>query len=46
MKKAYSDDWVYRTLLAIRVRDEITYEWKKRGITKGLEYAILTNEIT
>ena len=39
-------DWVGPGLLAIRIRNELTDEWKKRGVQKGKEYAILTDEIT
>ena len=46
LKKGYSEDWVHQRLLAIRIRNELTDEWKKRGVQKGKEYAILTDEIT
>ena len=46
LKKGYSEEWVYQRLLAIRIRNELTDEWKKRGVQKGKEYAILTDEIT
>lgn len=46
LKKGYSKDWVHQRLLAIRVRNELTDEWKNGGISKGAEYAILTDEIT
>lgn len=46
LKKGYSMDWVHQRLLAIRVRNELTDEWRKRGIEKGVEYAILTDDIT
>lgn len=45
LKKGYSEGWGHQRLLAIRVRNELTNEWKKRGISKGSEYAILTDEI-
>lgn len=45
-KKGYSDDWIHQRLLAIRIRNELTDEWQKRGVEKGREYAILTDEIT
>ena len=44
LKKGYSEEWVHQ--LAIRIRNELTDEWKKRGVQKGKEYAILTDEIT
>ncbi len=46
LKKGYSEEWVHQRLLAIRIRNELTEEWKKRGVEKGREYAILTDEIT
>ena len=46
LKKGYSEEWVHQRLLAIRIRNELTDEWKKRGVRKGREYAILTDEIT
>lgn len=45
LKKGYSEEWVHQRLLAIRIRNELTDEWKKRGVQKGKEYAILTDEI-
>ena len=46
MKKGYSEDWIHQRLLSIRVRNELTAEWKQRGIKSGNEYAILTDEIS
>lgn len=46
LKKGYSPDWIHQRLLAIRVRKELTDEWQERGVQKGVEYAILTDEIT
>lgn len=46
LKKGYTEEWVHQRLLAIRIRNELTEEWKKRGVEKGKEYAILTDEIT
>ena len=46
MKKGYSEDWIHQRLLSIRVRNELTTEWKQRGIKSGNEYAILTDEIS
>lgn len=45
-KKGYSEDWIHQRLLSIRIRNELTDEWQKRGVEKGKEYAILTDEIT
>lgn len=46
LKKGYSEEWVHQRLLAIRIRNELTEEWQKRGVKKGREYAILTDEIS
>ena len=46
LKKGYSEKWIHQRLLAIRIRNELTDEWKKRGVQKGKEYAILTDEIS
>lgn len=46
LKKGYSEEWVHQRLLAIRIRNELTDEWQKRGVEKGKEYAILTDEIS
>ena len=45
-KKGYSREWINQRLQAIQVRKELTDEWDKRGVKKGVEYAILTDEIT
>ena len=46
LKKGYSEEWIHQRLLAIRIRNELTDEWKKHGVQKGKEYAILTDEIS
>ena len=46
LKKGYSPEWVHQRLLAIRIRNELTDEWQKRGVEKGREFAILTDEIS
>ena len=46
LKKGYSEDWISQRLLSIRIRNTLTEEWDKRGVEKGLEYAILTDEIS
>lgn len=46
LKKGYSTNWINQRLKSIEVRKELTDEWEKRGVKKGLEYAILTDEIT
>ena len=45
-KKGYDADWIHQRILSIRVRNELTAEWQARGVEKGREYAILTDEIT
>ena len=45
LKKGYSEEWVHQRLLSIRIRNELTEEWQKRGVKKGSEFAILTDEI-
>ena len=44
--KGYSDEWIEKRVRGIAVRDELTDEWKKRGVEEGKEFAILTSEIT
>lgn len=46
IKKGYSAGWVNQRLKSIEVRRDLTDEWEKRGVKMGLEYAILTDEIT
>jgi hypothetical protein len=46
LKKGYGEDWIHQRLLSIRIRNDLTDEWRKRGVQKGAEYAILTDEIT
>jgi hypothetical protein len=46
LKKGYSRNWINQRLKSIEVRKELTDEWESRGVKKGLEYAILTDEIT
>ncbi len=45
-RKGYTREWINQRLMAISARKELTDEWKDRGIDKGMEYAILTDEIT
>ena len=45
-KKGYSKNWINQRLKSIEVRKELTDEWELRGVKKGSEYAILTDEIT
>lgn len=46
LDKGYSENWVNQRLKTIEVRKELTNEWERVGIKKGLEFAILTDEIT
>jgi hypothetical protein len=45
-QKGYSDDWIEKRVRGIAIRDELTDEWKKRGVETKREYAILTAEIS
>ena len=44
--KGYSADWIEKRMRSIAIRDELTDEWKKRGVKEQREYAILTAEIS
>lgn len=46
LKKGYTPEWVNQRLKSIEVRKALTDEWEKRGVNEGLEFAILTDEIT
>ena len=46
LKKGYSKNWINQRLKSIEVRKELTDEWENRGVKKGGEFAILTDEIT
>ena len=46
LRKGYSKEWINQRLKSIEVRKELTDEWDNRGIQKGQEFAILTDEIT
>ena len=46
LKKGYTCEWINQRLQAIQVRKELTDEWDARGVQKGVEYAILTDEIS
>jgi len=45
-QKGYSREWINQRLKSIEIRKSLTDEWEKRGVKEGLEFAILTNEIT
>ena len=46
LRKGYSKEWINQRLKSIEVRKELTDEWEKRGVKKGQEFAILTDDIT
>ena len=46
LKKGYSKEWINQRLKSIEVRKDLTNEWENRGVQKGQEFAILTDEIT
>ena len=46
LRKGYSREWINQRLQAIQVRKELTDAWQDHGIKEGMEYAILTNEIS
>ena len=45
-KKGYSEEWIEKRVRGIAIRDELTDEWKKRGVKEGKEFSILTAEIS
>ncbi|MGI6653479.1 MAG: BRO family protein [Christensenellales bacterium] len=46
LQKGYSREWINQRLQAIQVRKELTDAWQDHGVREGIEYAILTNEIS
>ena len=46
LQKGYSKEWINQRLKTIEVRKELTDEWQERGVKEGLEFSILTDEIT
>ena len=46
LRKGYSPEWINQRLKSIEIRKDLTDEWETRGVKEGLEFAILTNEIT
>lgn len=46
LKKGYSKTWIDQRIKSIEIRKDLTNEWEKKGVKKGLEYALLTDEIT
>ena len=45
-QKGYPEDWIEKRVRSIAIRDELTDEWKSRGVREGAEFAILTSEIS
>ncbi len=46
LRKGYSEEWIHQRFLSIRIRNDLTAEWQARGVERGREFAILTDEIT
>lgn len=46
LQKGYSKEWISQRLKSIEIRKELTDEWENRGVQKGQEFGILTDEIT
>jgi hypothetical protein len=46
LRKGYSKEWINQRLKSIEIRKELTDEWQERGVKEGVEFAILTDEIT
>ena len=44
--KGYPEDWIEKRMRSIAIREELTDEWKERGVKEQMEYAILTAEIS
>jgi len=44
--KGYPDDWIEKRMRSIAIREELTEEWKNRGVKEQIEYGILTAEIS
>ena len=44
--KGYSDEWINKRLRGIAVRQELAEEWRQRGLNEGIEFGILTNDIS
>ncbi|WP_407394021.1 Bro-N domain-containing protein [Methanobrevibacter sp.] len=45
-KKGYSEEWISQRIRSMEIRKDLTAEWDRAGVEEGLEYAILTNEIS
>lgn len=46
LQKGYSKEWINQRLKSIEIRKSLTDEWENRGVKEGVEFAILTDEIT
>ena len=46
LRKGYSKEWINQRLKSIEIRKDLTDEWENRGVQKGMEFAILTDDIT
>jgi len=46
LKKGYSKEWINQRLKSIEIRKELTNEWESKGVKKGQEFAVLTDELT
>ena len=46
LRKGYSKEWINQRLKSIEIRKELTDEWENRGVRKGQDFAILTDDIT
>lgn len=46
LRKGYSKEWINQRLKSIEIRKELTDEWESKGVKKGQEFAILTDELT
>jgi hypothetical protein len=45
-KKGYSEEWITQRLRTIEIRKDLTAEWDRSGVEQGIEYALLTDEIS
>ena len=45
-QKGYSEDWITQRMRTIETRKELTAEWNRVGVNEGIEYAILTDDIS
>ena len=45
-QQGYSEEWISQRIRSMEIRKDLTAEWDRSGVEKGLEYAILTDEIS